>query len=690
MYLPTTSFEVGTTDRYHASETPNKLEACALATTTIRKGETIQALTGIFLPLTSEEEDRLKEEDKDWSVLISGRKGNQAGLFLGPGRFVNHDCDANTKFQTFEGREKRVGFIATKDIPRGAEITTFYGRDYFGEGNENCLCSTCEVKGQGGYSVAGEVKEEKRIAGLLLRNKKIITTANDSDLPTPPATTDDSATSSPFPSIPPSGEAASDTSSVKQNTVTVTKGAIRIKCTICQEPFSHPEPWYAPIACYRCRRHAAVYDLRYPHRVPPSQDPIKYCFDLQMARETVLLKHGKRKLTDQIIDLKPFLDEEQRLAKLQQTWMPDTEMETPSPAISKKRKLHVVEETSQIPSNLKAVVTSLPKHKNSPSPRKRRESTVSIVSRPQLSEYEEMQLVIAEAASEAAASSKRSLRVQTRTLEATNRSAPKSETTPIPTICLHSRQEDHSSLRKQLSVSVVDVNDAPLSPKVAVYDAFQELLKKAEAEAVAGAGRSRRPSKRPLSMEIEPPASPHKRPKKVPTNLRPVSVPVSSIETEMKPEATGAKENTPEQIPGEVIQMTAYNEMQQLVANAENEARDDRGKARAMKTRRSVRSLGSNEIDQVRKELVTVRARYLSDAGITQSPSYVDDDSPLENKPRRPKAVHSEDRPSKVTQEEGAVLIRRKGQASRPETEFSEQNSLFMFAVLATEGIFNH
>src|SRR5579859_4533500 len=125
MYLPTTSFEVGTTDRYHTSETSNKLEACALATTTIRKGETIQALTGIFLPLTDEEEERLKEEEKDWSVLVSGRKGNQAGLFLGPGRFVNHDCDANTKFQSFEGREKRVGFIATKDIPQGAEITTF-------------------------------------------------------------------------------------------------------------------------------------------------------------------------------------------------------------------------------------------------------------------------------------------------------------------------------------------------------------------------------------------------------------------------------------------------------------------------------------------------------------------------------------------------------------------------------------
>ena len=147
MYLPSTPFEISTTDRYRTSGT-NKLEACALATTTIRTGQIIPALSGIFLTLTRDEEERLKDADKDWSVLISGRKGNAAGLFLGPGRFVNHDCDANTQFKNFEGREQRVGFVATRDILLGQEITTFYGRDYFGEGNELCLCRTCELRGQ--------------------------------------------------------------------------------------------------------------------------------------------------------------------------------------------------------------------------------------------------------------------------------------------------------------------------------------------------------------------------------------------------------------------------------------------------------------------------------------------------------------------------------------------------------------
>jgi hypothetical protein len=120
IYLPSTSFEVNTTDRYRPSGS-DKVEACALATATIRNGQTILALAGIFLTLTRDEEDRLKDADKDWSVLISGRKGNAAGLFLGPGRFVNHDCDANTRFKVAEGREQKVGFVAIRDILRGGD-----------------------------------------------------------------------------------------------------------------------------------------------------------------------------------------------------------------------------------------------------------------------------------------------------------------------------------------------------------------------------------------------------------------------------------------------------------------------------------------------------------------------------------------------------------------------------------------
>jgi hypothetical protein len=245
MYLPSTPFEVSTTDRYRKPGL-NKVEACALATTTIRAGETIPALSGIFLTLTRDEEERLKEQDKDWSVLISGRKGNAAGLFLGPGRFVNHDCEANTQFKNFEGREQRVGFVATRDILRGEEITTFYGRDYFGEENELCLCKTCELRGKGAYSSSGRVKEERKVDGLLLRNKKIVLTGNDGDLPTPPATIDDPAISTPLASNPGPPESVPGIEEITNQEALQSEGLgmIRVACTVCKEAFSHYDPWY--------------------------------------------------------------------------------------------------------------------------------------------------------------------------------------------------------------------------------------------------------------------------------------------------------------------------------------------------------------------------------------------------------------------------------------------------------------
>jgi SET domain len=216
------------------------VEACALATSTIRTGQTIPALSGIFLTLTHDEEDRLKDADKDWSVLISGRKGNAAGLFLGPGRFVNHDCDANTRFKTAEGREQKVGFVAIRDIQRGEEITTFYGPDYFGDDNELCLCKTCEERGHGAFSGDVVVKETKKVDGRLLRNKKLVAIGIDDDLPTPPATVDDSASSTPF--APPTDTNSESQPVPKHTSASVT--VIRIACTVCQEPFPHSDPWY--------------------------------------------------------------------------------------------------------------------------------------------------------------------------------------------------------------------------------------------------------------------------------------------------------------------------------------------------------------------------------------------------------------------------------------------------------------
>jgi hypothetical protein len=615
MYLPSTPFEVSTTDRYRPSGT-EKLEACALATTTIRNGTTIPALTGIFLTLTRDEEDRLKEADQDWSILISGRKGNAAGLFLGPGRFVNHDCDANTRFQTSEGREQKVGFVATRDIRRGEEITTFYGRDYFGENNELCLCRTCEGRGKGGFATT--VEKEERVSGLLLRNKKIISTTDEGDIPTPPATVDESATSTPLPSIPPT-DTVSDVSS-KHYT-------IRAACTVCHEPFSSSDQWYITIACNRCTRHAAIYELRYPHRVPPlTKNAIEYCLDLQGAKETILLKNIKKKgfAKDEIIDLRPFLGpEEKRLAKLQQTWTPESESMPPVES-SKKRKHSQVAETPPPQAPLKnksrepKIVVEIVQHK-------RRESIRATTPTPQLSEYEKVQLLMQKARDEANTSSPRSLRGHRTQIPEVKPASPRRKSPS------HSKMPPEIKVLRALlprkdstKVSSPSLTDSSLkSPKVAVYDEWQELLKNAQKEAESGAGRGCRVSRRP-APEDETPAPPPKRQRKEISSITEVDREENTTRTDATEKPTSVKitpnagdlptedtsqhpakpqpksitiDNKDEKVKVEKTKTNQYDTMRELVDKAEKEAKELGNGVIGVKTRRtSIRSSTGDEI----------------------------------------------------------------------------------------------
>ena len=94
-----------------------------------------------------------EEEDQSFisnafSITYSSRKKTPS-LFLGPARFANHDCDANAKLESRGGEGMVV--IAVRDIEEGDEINVNYGENYFGEDNCECLCSTCEKKGIGGW-----------------------------------------------------------------------------------------------------------------------------------------------------------------------------------------------------------------------------------------------------------------------------------------------------------------------------------------------------------------------------------------------------------------------------------------------------------------------------------------------------------------------------------------------------------
>lgn len=106
------------------------------------EGEQIPGLTGVLADMRAEVESNLiVKRVNNFSVMWSEMKGlNQ--LWLGPARFVNHECDANCGIAS---RGKWLaGVDVTRDIKAGEEITVYYDDSYFEEGNINCECSSCK------------------------------------------------------------------------------------------------------------------------------------------------------------------------------------------------------------------------------------------------------------------------------------------------------------------------------------------------------------------------------------------------------------------------------------------------------------------------------------------------------------------------------------------------------------------
>ena len=144
IYLPDCAFEVNTTNRY----TITNYEAAITARRPIAKGEAIKYLCGMQVQMTAEEEKDLDLRRRDFSIVMSSRK-KAASLFLGPARFANHDCNANARLMTTGSVGMEV--TALRDIELGEEITVTYGDNYFGIGNCECLCGTCEVRQRNGW-----------------------------------------------------------------------------------------------------------------------------------------------------------------------------------------------------------------------------------------------------------------------------------------------------------------------------------------------------------------------------------------------------------------------------------------------------------------------------------------------------------------------------------------------------------
>ncbi|KAF7970303.1 hypothetical protein HWV62_24438 [Athelia sp. TMB] len=127
LYLPTGSIEISHTSRY--THRTGKSELCILATRYLPPGTVVTELKGSMAKLSRDDEKQMKRNTdirRDFSVIHSGQmKKNH--LFLGPARFVNHDCENNCELFR-EG--KYITFRTLRAIAIGEEITAHYGDGY--------------------------------------------------------------------------------------------------------------------------------------------------------------------------------------------------------------------------------------------------------------------------------------------------------------------------------------------------------------------------------------------------------------------------------------------------------------------------------------------------------------------------------------------------------------------------------
>ena len=71
-------------------------------------------------------------------------------LLFGVARWANHSCQPNCEYYLsgwYNGRLS-VQLRALEEIADGAELITFYGPDFFGETNADCLCGHDSLRGQ--------------------------------------------------------------------------------------------------------------------------------------------------------------------------------------------------------------------------------------------------------------------------------------------------------------------------------------------------------------------------------------------------------------------------------------------------------------------------------------------------------------------------------------------------------------
>jgi hypothetical protein len=117
-----------------------KPQVCVRANKLIKEGERIRGLDAFGAALSRKTVQKLEKEGKDFSLMY----GEMVKVIIGPLQYVNSDCEPNAWIKWIDPGS--VGIKALRDIKPHEEILLKYGRGFFGPGNAECRCLTCEKR----------------------------------------------------------------------------------------------------------------------------------------------------------------------------------------------------------------------------------------------------------------------------------------------------------------------------------------------------------------------------------------------------------------------------------------------------------------------------------------------------------------------------------------------------------------
>jgi len=115
--------------------------------------------------LNPENTRKALEDGNQYIFYLDSNYSVDGSVMSNSGKYVNHSCDPNCASDIVSGR---IWIDATRDIPKGEEITMNYNYEFEGFFDRRCGCG---VKNCLGYMIAEDhisVKDPKKLLSLMI------------------------------------------------------------------------------------------------------------------------------------------------------------------------------------------------------------------------------------------------------------------------------------------------------------------------------------------------------------------------------------------------------------------------------------------------------------------------------------------------------------------------------------------